>query len=342
MFRRRLPGLWLLHIGGLLLLALVAGFAFDLTVPTARGPFLLSFSTGDTPNWLFIGVFGLATLLTLTGLLLTINEVKQQRKKRVVAIELRGLRDTSGEPLADAIPARIAGRRDQLLINLRQGLDGTLMEPRAAMQRIMSLPHEIGFRESGLDRADISYVAAGLAPVPLSFLAGVMLDDESAVTLMDWNRNEQRWAELDAEDDGKRFQQIGLAELPEGCAEVVLAVSVSYGVDLGGIGEKFPGLPVVELRLEDGDTDAHWSEAKQAALAKQFLDAAISLSNREVTCIHLVLAAPNSCVLRFGQRYDKRNLPDLVVYQYERGQTPAYPWGVRMPLHNRRDPELIA
>ena len=48
--------------------------------------------------------------------------------------------------------------------------------------------------------------------------------------------------------------------------------------------------------------------------------------------IHLVLAAPNSVVFRLGRSYDKRNLPPVVVYQFENGSLPAYPSGVDTPV----------
>jgi hypothetical protein len=57
--------------------------------------------------------------------------------------------------------------------------------------------------------------------------------------------------------------------------------------------------------------------------------------------IHVVMAAPNSVVFNFGRRYDKRNLPELVVYQYERGQQPAYPWGVLMPVAGYDRPQVL-
>lgn len=39
-----------------------------------------------------------------------------------------------------------------------------------------------------------------------------------------------------------------------------------------------------------------------------------------------------SVVFRFSQLYDKRNLPSMIVYQYERAGSPSYPWGVVMPV----------
>ncbi|MBT1516371.1 hypothetical protein KIP88_38625 [Bradyrhizobium sp. SRL28] len=44
---------------------------------------------------------------------------------------------------------------------------------------------------------------------------------------------------------------------------------------------------------------------------------------------------------RFGCLYDKRNLPELIVYQYQREANPPYPWGILMPVSGRLKPEII-
>ena len=96
--------------------------------------------------------------------------------------------------------------------------------------------------------------------------------------------------------------------------------------------EGFPGLPIVRMTLDGGGLHSHWSDRKQGHLADQFLQTAFELDRRGVTRIHLVLAAPNSVVFRFGRSYDKRNLPAISVYQFEKGSHPPYPWAVAMPV----------
>ena len=86
------------------------------------------------------------------------------------------------------------------------------------------------------------------------------------------------------------------------------------------------------MDLEGRSSNSHWSSKKQSALADQFFETAKKLSACGVRHIHLVLAAPNSVVFNFGRRYDKRNLPEITVYQFERSQSVKYPWGVRMPV----------
>lgn len=339
-FKRRI-GMVLVSLGVTLFIAAMAGFAIGMTIPTDNGPLKLNFSTEGTPQIIVWGAFGSAIALIVLGIVFLVQDRREESRKRVIAIEVRGLRDTSGQPLSAAIPASIKGRRELLLVNLRQGQDGTILEPATALRHIQSLPQDISRRESGVDRADISYVMGGLAPVPLNFLVGVLTDDEGAVTLLDWDRNANKWRELDAEDDHRRFQIGGLKSVPAGCSEVALAVSVSYGVDLAGIASKLPATPLVGMTLEAGTPNAHWSEDKQQALAQQFHETAIALGNKGVRLIHLFLAAQNSVVLRFGRTYDKRNLPSLIVYQYEQGQNPPFPWGIRMPVQNTQDAEVV-
>jgi hypothetical protein len=112
--------------------------------------------------------------------------------------------------------------------------------------------------------------------------------------------------------------------------EVVLALGFSYPINDADLETTF-SLPTVRLTLEGMSSDGHWSQRKQNRLAQDFLEIAKRLSEKGVERIHLVLAAPNSVVFTFGRRYDKRNLPQIVVYQYQRGANPAYPWGVLMP-----------
>lgn len=176
--------------------------------------------------------------------------------------------------------------------------------------------------------------------MPFTFLTGMIIDDESAVVAFDWNRHDNRWQPLNDKDDGDRFVISDLNLVPENADQVVLAVSVSYKVDMTAIGRTFGSLPIVSLDLPKGHQDCHWSEEKQKALAQDFLKTITALNNKNVGKIHLVLVAPNSVVFRFGRIYDKRNLPKLVVHQYERSNTPPYPWGVLMPTHGVDIPRI--
>lgn len=181
-----------------------------------------------------------------------------------------------------------------------------------------------------IDRRDLTVVYGGLTSVPYTFLTGVLLDDEGDIKTYDWDRTREAWRDLEGKDDGLSLEVVGIDELSND-AEAVLAVAFSYPVDDEDLKSTFSH-PVVRLTLDGMSSDAHWSQAKQNRLAQEFLEVVKRVSAAGVKRIHLVMAAPNSAVFTFGRRYDKRNLPELAVYQFERGKTPAYPWAVLMPV----------
>lgn len=332
LWRKHSTGLSLVRIGVfLLMVSLGVNWAIDITVLTSQVALGLSLDVSQEslsclPFFLPI----ISVLLIVVGVLMVLLEERRLSRKRAIAIELRGLRDTTGAPLKDNIPRSIVGRREQLLVDIRRS-DGRILDPEDALQQIVRLPTSIAQFAAGIDRSDITYIAGGLAPVPFSFLVGVLLDDESSITLMDWDRTRDCWRLLDEIDDGDRFVISGMEQVDQ-AEEIVLSVSISYPTDLPSISQAFLGQPVVSMILADIATDRHWSEIKQAALAQEFFDLIRKLCGKNIKRINLILAAPNSIVIRFGRIYDKRNLPPLTVWQYERGQVPKYPWGVSMPV----------
>lgn len=336
-FRRRSPALFFARLGFMLAAFCASGFAVNLAISSQQGEATLSLSPSDGIPTEFMSIGFCIGLLIMVGCVLwelqrDHDERRRLAKQRVIALEVRGLRDFPGSPLTDAIPASFEGRRESMLVDLRQIQDGVVMQPEAAIGELSHIPRELARRCSEGGRADVRVVYAGLASVPFTFLTGVLVDDEGAVTCMDWDRNQRCWRMLDGIDDEERFDESDLEAIEQGSAEVVVAVSVSYGVDIAGTRHILPGIPLVELRLPRGGPDAHWSLEKQRGMGKQFLRTMISLGNKGVRKIHLFLAAQNSVVFLLGQLYDKRNLPEVVVYQYERGQSPPFPWGISMPV----------
>lgn len=342
-FRRRSFGLTLIRIGLPLIGLVLMGLSVGVTFPTAYGPFVFSWdSAGGGSALLSWSVFAVATLIVLLGVSLVICDVLREGRQKVIVIEVRGLRDWKGEALARAVPSLIKGAREQVVVDLRQGLiDGQIVSPEVAIRRLSSLPDEISRRCDGLDRTDISFVLGGLAPVPLLFLLGVIVDDESHTHIMDWDRTRRMWRPLDEEDDGERFTVDGLDAVSSDTARVALCVSASYDVLEADVRLVEPTARIVSMELEGRSTASHWSEHKQQQLAQQFLDVVMALARQGVTDIALFLAAPASISLRFGAIYDKRNLPQVELNQFEQADPKKYPWAVRMPVAGLPQAQLI-
>ncbi|MFY7928314.1 MAG: SAVED domain-containing protein, partial [Oligoflexus sp.] len=252
--------------------------------------------------------------------------------------EGRGLREDDGSPLTEAVPADIVGNRIGVLLDLRQHKDGVVIDPEELLLDVDSTRRQVQQHAKHGDSRDVTLVYGGLTPVPFTFLSGVVFDDEGRIVVMDWDRTREAWRSLDGDDDGRRFQIEGLDGIG-GAKEVVLAVSFSYQVRSENIATTFSH-PVVRMTMPD-QASSHWSQAMQNELAAQFLDVAKQLEANGVSTIHLLLAAQNSVVFNLGRRYDKRNLPSLIVYQYEANREKRFPWGVRMPVSGERTPVIV-
>lgn len=341
-FRRRSAGLRLIRMGATLLAVAAVGLTVGLTIPTKDGPFVFSWDTSGGSAYISYGIFAVAVSMIVGGALLVIRDVRRENREKVVVIEARGLRDWKGDPLEKAVPISLRGRREALVVDVRQGLvDGQIVNPERALQKLAGVPDDILRRTSGADRADVSFALGGLAPVPLLFLLGVIVDDEHRTLFMDWDRKAHTWRPLDEDDDGRRFDVIGLDAVASGTTRAVLCVSASYDVLESDVRLVEPTAPIVRMDLQDRSTASHWSDAKQQQLAQQFLDTVMALGRRGVSEIELFLAAPASLSLRLGTIYDKRNLPGVTVNQFEQADMRKFPWAIRMPVAGLTAPELV-
>lgn len=341
-FRRRSVGASLIKVGVPLYALVLVSLTVGLTIPTKNGPFIFSWDTSGGSAALSWGVFIVATAIVATGLMLIVRDVRRENREKVIVIEARGLRDWQGEPLEKAVPISLKGRRDPMVVDVRQGvIDGQIVSPERALQKLSGLPDDIARQTNGRDRADISFVLGGLAPVPFLFLLGVIVDDEHSMMIMDWDRDKRIWRPLDEEDDDQQFDIVGLNALVSGPTRVALCVSASYDVLDVDVRLVEPSAPIVRMDLQGRSTASHWSEEKQQRLARQFLDTVMALARLGVTDIALFLAAPASLSLRLGAVYDKRNLPKLTVNQFELADPKKFPWAVRMPVAGLANPELV-
>lgn len=336
---------YLIGTGVTLLIAIFGGVPLILelvrltlvTIPESVVRFEAALETID------VLIFGVALLLILVGVGFAaarfVGEARARSKLRNVVIEARGLRDDGGNPLADTVSRHQKGTLVPVLLDLRNRLDGQVIAPERALNDIISMHRSVLQNKTDGDRADLTLAYGGLISVPYTFLTGVLLDDEGNIVTYDWDRAQESWRKIEGPDDGAKFQLDGIEAIGD-VQEVVLATAFSYPIQDDDLATTFD-LPRIRLTLDGMSSDGHWSQQKQNRLAQDFLEVAKKLSRKGVHRVHLVLAAPNSVVFTFGRRYDKRNLPEIVVYQYERGKKPAYPWGVSMPVAGREEAKVV-
>lgn len=332
--RRRHVGRVLLTAGVMIMIAaLGSGFSLSLTQETLEGRLIGWITTGDgLPFELTRIAFWLASALIVTGVIAMVGHIaidlRHAQRSAVIAVELRGLIDTSDRPLLKAIPKRLPGQRLDANVDIRSDMHAGA--PDRALKALEGLSDTVRRLRGQRERKDVQLVVGGVLQVPFLFYAGVVLDDEGMITPLDWDRKAGQWRVLDGVDDGARFTVTDLKTLPMGSERVVLSVSASYATDSTAIAATFGMHPLVSMALPRPLPDTLWSEAKQAALTAQFLEVLAELGNRGVRSVDLVLAASSSLAFRMGRAYDRRNLPELRCYQYQRNVQPPYPWCVEI------------
>lgn len=304
------------------------------------------FSTGDGPFApLTLVIVTIAGIMFLAGGWLAYragkhdNEVNQL--SRVLVVELRGLVDTADAPLLRAVPRSVRGRRIDCLVDVRCLVGESAPVISEALNELADLRRQLRRDRGDTAREHVTVVVGGIMQIPLLFFVGTLIEDEGKVVLMDWERTARKWQELDQPDDGSRFSVSGMDAVPANTADVVMIVSASYLADLDGIAQTFPGYPTVHLQRPDPKPNTLWSEDTQATLTNQFLTTLAKLANLKVRTVHLVLAAPATLSIRFGQSYDHRNMPDLLCYQRERDHIPPYPWSIKMPKAESQPAQYI-
>ncbi|NLQ23011.1 SAVED domain-containing protein [Shewanella sp. S-1] len=286
-------------------------------------------NTTQTEWWVNAACLGAGALLIVIGSYFAWITFQEQRRKLVIALELRGLSQTADSPLQSSIPSLTLGRRESIFIDVRQLVQGTTAQKQEAVSAVNLIHIRLKQLKDGRDRDDLSLYAGGLAPVPLLFLTGNLLAAESKVHWLDWNRKTSKWV---SPDEGTDLTDPLPIIYKPAYQEVVLAFSISYPIDCLELTTAFPGTDIVELKIENPAPGMVISETSIQTLMQDFMNCIATLKSKGVKKIHLVLAAPSIISMRLGACYAGRNMPELIIYQYQQAQkeTP-YPWGIKMP-----------
>jgi SMODS-associated and fused to various effectors sensor domain/SAVED-fused 2TM effector domain len=342
LFRVRTLGAQMLRYGVSLLIAIsAADFIAKIAFRTNTFQFDFQLGTGGgLPELLTYGVTGLAIALIVGGIALLLRDDLREQRRQLIVVEVRGLHSSPDTSAKNAVKPAFRGQRNYVQVDFRPAQAGELVNSQRILDSVKGMTLHVRSAAQGRDMSDVTVAIGGIAAVPAMFLIGMRMDDESHVELYDWNRDLKSWNMIDGFDDGNRPRQLEIPAISVSDTEVVLAVSASYVVDDAAITATFPGLPIVRLVAEKIEANSYWAEEVQQAFATEFRKAVQAVMALQIKRIHLVLAAPASLTLRLGATYDERLHPELIVYQYERSSTPAYPWGIVLPHHGSPEPVI--
>ena len=343
LFRKKSPALYAARSGFFLMtVSLTGSWAMFVTYYDSEHFFKVNYHSSHVGAFIALIGFLLGCAAFIGGLLWEfkcyIDESKLRARKKIIVIEQRGLLDTTDTPLEDYIASHSNINTESVINDVRERItNNVITRPDLALLKLQHLNNDIQVRKERLNSSDISIAYGGIMPVPFAFYTGYMLDDETNISIYDWDRDESSWKEVDEEDD---FETFGITSNDIATPEAVIAISFSYLVDKVAIESEFDGKSIHYLTLPKRNRNNHWSRAKQNRLAGDFLEFCKSLQERGVDKIHLILASQNSVSFRFGQVYDKRNLPRLAIYQYEKHADIKYAWSIAIPCTSDTSPSI--
>lgn len=333
---RRSPWVILLNTG-----VAVLGLVLGLTILVSIGvnlPWLTikaKAESAQVPDWITATIIVVALLLIIAGacglFLDFFKSHKSELRKRVLGVQLLGLTDAVQTPLIEAIPAKINGQRKAIMVDIREPLKGG-HRLKEAVDEVNRIGSRLRGEVTGLAVEDFTIFAGGLAPVPILFQFGNMLDDESRIHWMDWLRDEKRWIELNEGKSISAWPEPDVTNLSPG--EVVLAIPVSYPITDSVIEQAFPGTPVLRWAPQERALGAVIDEESTRAICNEFRNLLIKIFEQGISHVHLVMAAPSALSIRLGNSYDARNMLPVTVYQFEQTNQNPYPWGIRIVSSN--------
>jgi hypothetical protein len=238
------------------------------------------------------------------------------------------------QSLENTVPARITGKRQApIMLDYFQDLLG--FEPSRLCKvalSILNVQETISQMSRGHNPKDVEIYAGELAPVPFLFLLGNALEDERPIHWVEYDRIENKWA---WSHEGAHVDIWGY-QLPNTMPsnEVVIKAGITYPIAEHDTAKAFHNLPVVVWEPLNKLLQKVIDEESCIQIAKEFKALVMELHTLGISKIHLLLACSSALTMRLGSVIDPRNMPLVIVYQYERTNPLIYPWGIGVETMN--------
>lgn len=256
------------------------------------------------------------------------QNIKKQSRKRAFIFQLMGLNDSNVAAISEF--TNVNSQISPQIIDVREDLRGGFRID-DAIKKIDNVSKILQANIGQLDPADYSIYAGGLAPVPLLFQFGNILEDEGVVHWMDWDRGQRKWINIKNGTHLSKWKTPMLGDI-NGSNEIVLIIDVSYQVEESIVNKAFPDVPIIRWGPQNKLLGVIADEQSGDEICNEFRKLLVDLSDAGVNDVRLIIAASSSLVMKLGSTYDPRNMVPVTVYQYEKELENPYPWGVRVKM----------
>lgn len=258
------------------------------------------------------------------------REDEESDRKLVLCVQFDAYNEVIPALLTVAVPVEIKGKRIPILIQKRDSLVGGHGVEDVAGE-IMHIKKSLLQHAGGRDLNDISVCAGGLAPVPFLFMLGNVLEDDRPISWAEWERNSRRWL---WSKDGVSVPMWDIPMLNAiYSSDVVLRSGITYPIFPEDVSKAFQNHDVVVWEPTEKLTEIVLDESSCTKICNEFKKLLRQLNSKGVKQIHFLLACSTALTMRIGSVFDPRNMPNVIVYQYERGSDLVYIWGLGIKSH---------
>lgn len=304
-------------------------------------------STQSTPPVWESAFFRLAMFLIVLGAAwlfhcahrLNRREDEENDRKVVLCVQFDAYNEVIPALLTAAISTEVKGKRMSILIQKRDALVGGHGIQDVANE-VMHIKKSLLQHAGGRDLNDITVCAGGIAPVPFLFMLGNVLEDDRPVSWAEWERNSRRWL---WSKDGTSVPawDIPTLDLIQ-TSDVVLRSGITYPITAGDVSKAFPNHDVVVWEPKEDLFQVIFDEASCTSICDEFKKLLRLLNSKGVKRVHFLLACSTALTMRLGSVLDPRNMPDVIVYQYEKSSDLVYIWGLGIQSHEgKKSPIFI-
>lgn len=339
-FRKKSYASILLRCGVSLIVGSFQGFIFTLkfllddVVPIINE---IEIDYGETYGCSFL----VGLLLIFISMYWEYSNNKIERNKPKFALYQKYLTNSLERDFKETINKKAGSSVTVTEIDISQFVENSiLIEPEKSLKKINNKISVFIENVNGANNSAELYYG-GLMAVPFAFYTGMELDDRYPITVFDYDRNDEKWKEIKEMVNPEFSPNISIENNGNNSGNSIISIGVSYPINEDEIQSNFPNYPISKIVIAPININNHWDLTFQKELQLKFFELAQKLGASGTKTIHLILAAQNSVSFNLGRCYDNRNLPEIIVYQYEKGNEIRYPWGIKMKTSGVQEAEII-
>jgi len=181
-----------------------------------------------------------------------------------------------------------------------------------------------------VEHPNATVVYFGLAPIPLAFQLGVLMNNFSKYSVFQFHHDKKMWYEEIAPVEGNNFE-ISKLELPEkpekGKGDVFIRVSTSYRIEPQHTLEVLAN-PTNEfdISLKQPHVDALANQEQIMSVVRAFQSVINAYSNflPDRDKIHLFISATTGLAFILGTKINPNICPFVQTYQFSKDESPKY------------------